>query len=133
MTKTCAMLADIAQVVLLMACGTGKTVTAGAIAQQVVSPAPGASWSPCPRSTRPTRRSASGGWTLGAEALGEVITVCSDTWVLDRFNRRAVSAAVSSATPVNLARLLSSGRRITVACTYQSLHIVIGQQWAAET
>ncbi|RGD59425.1 hypothetical protein DR950_17945 [Kitasatospora xanthocidica] len=123
--KTRAMLAESSQTVIVMACGTGKTVTAGSIAQQVVGPGSGSVLVAVP--TLDLIVQTLGQWrrAFGADALGEAIAVCSDPRVLDGFNQGDGARARVIDNPHELAGLRSAERRITVACTYQSLHTVI--------
>ncbi|WP_316521147.1 DEAD/DEAH box helicase [Kitasatospora brasiliensis] len=122
--KTCTMLAESPQTVIVMACGTGKTVTAGTVVQRAVDPEAGRVLVAVP--TLDLIVQTLGQWrqAFGADALGEVIAVCSDSRRLDGFNQGGSRARVVG-NARDLAGLRPAGRRLTVACTYQSLHTVI--------
>ncbi|MDH6709200.1 superfamily II DNA or RNA helicase [Kitasatospora sp. MAA19] len=124
--KACGMLTDVSRVVILMACGSGKTVTAGAIAQEVVDPRTGSVLIAVPTLDLVAQTLTQWLWAFGADALGEVLAVCSEPRVLDRFNRDTdgVPARVLR-DPRELVDRMAAGRRITAVCTYQSLNAVI--------
>ncbi|MEE1825367.1 Helicase associated domain protein [Streptomyces sp. BE20] len=124
--KACAMLAEVPKVVVLMACGSGKTVTAGAIAKELVDPNTGSVLIAVPTLDLVAQMLTQWLWAFGSRALGEVIAVCSEPRVLDRFNHDTDGArAQVLSDPGALAERMAAGRRTTAVCTYQSLHAVI--------
>ncbi|MER7673106.1 DEAD/DEAH box helicase family protein [Kitasatospora sp. NPDC096128] len=125
-TKACKMLAHDPRVVTLMPCGSGKTVTGGAIAQELVDPHTGSVLITVPTLQLVAQTLTQWLWAFGPDALGEVVALCSDPHVLDQYNRgtSGIQARILSDAR-ELAALKATGRRITAVCTYQSLHEVI--------
>ncbi|MFJ1707157.1 Helicase associated domain protein [Kitasatospora sp. NPDC088346] len=115
------------QVVVLMACGSGKTVVAGAIAQEVL-PRTGSVLIAVPTLDLVSQTLDQWAGAFGPDALGEVIAICSDRRVLGDASAGRGARVVSD--PQELADLRTTGRRITAICTYQSLHIVIAAHQA---
>ncbi|WP_275901422.1 DEAD/DEAH box helicase family protein [Streptomyces sp. S1D4-20] len=110
---------------LPMACGTGKTRTAGEVARLVVDPATGRVLFVAPllellaQTLREWRR------VFGDDVLGRITAVCSDPAVVaDHRPELDAERAVVTSAPAELARLLASAGRATVACTYQSLGVI---------
>ncbi|MCG6496896.1 Helicase associated domain protein [Kitasatospora sp. A2-31] len=120
--KATAALNTAPQVVVLMACGSGKTVVAGAIAQEVL-PRTGSVLIAVPTLDLVSQTLDQWAGAFGPDALGEVIVICSDRRVLGDASASRGARVVSD--PRELGDLRATGRRITVVCTYQSLHIVI--------
>lgn len=113
------------RVTLPMACGTGKTRTAGEVARLVVDPATGRVLFVAPllellaQTLREWRR------VFGDEVLGRITAVCSDPAVVaDHRPELDAERVLVTSDPAELARLLDSAGRATVACTYQSLGVV---------
>ncbi|MFF2955865.1 Helicase associated domain protein [Kitasatospora sp. NPDC057965] len=129
--NACRMLAETPRVVILMACGSGKTVTAGAIAQEVVDPSTGSVLIAVPTLDLVAQTLAQWLSAFGPDALGEVLAICSEPRVLDRFNHDTNGArARVLSDPQELASQITAGQRITAVCTYQSLHAVIAAHQA---
>lgn len=113
------------RVTLPMACGTGKTRTAGEVARLVVDPATGRVLFVAPllellaQTLREWRR------VFGDDVLGRITAVCSDPAVVaDHRPELDAERAVVTSDPAELARLIASAGRATVACTYQSLGVI---------
>ncbi|MCX4758674.1 DEAD/DEAH box helicase [Kitasatospora purpeofusca] len=120
--RATAALAAVPQVVVLMACGSGKTVVAGAIAQEVL-PRTGSVLIAVPTLDLVSQTLDQWARAFGPDALGEVIAICSDRRVLGDASASRGARVVGD--PRELADLRATGRRTTAICTYQSLHTVI--------
>ncbi|MER7701562.1 Helicase associated domain protein [Kitasatospora sp. NPDC097605] len=124
--RACEALAEVPRVVLLMACGSGKTVTAGAIAQELLDPRTGSVLIAVPTLDLVAQTLAQWRWAFGRDALGDVLALCSDARVLDGVSHGTDGARARVVSdPRRLADHIAAGRRITAVCTYQSLHTVV--------
>ncbi|MFB7673169.1 Helicase associated domain protein [Kitasatospora purpeofusca] len=105
--------------VLHMACGTGKTLTAGEVANRLVSPAERRVAIGVPSLDLVTQTMKQWHHAWGRE-LGALAAVCTDPKVLARLEADGVPAYLTT-DPAQLAAFIRDNPRATVAYTYQSM------------
>lgn len=118
-------LAQEGKAVLVMACGTGKSRTAAAVAHTVVAQDTGRILIGVPTLELLSQMVQQWIDAYGREWLGEILAVCTDKEIVSAHSFRSGPGASVSSDPASIARRLTPGRRVTVGVTYQSLHTLV--------
>jgi superfamily II DNA or RNA helicase len=118
-------LTDHDRAVLHMACGTGKTRVGGEIAVHLGRAGHGRVLLVVPSLELISQTLREWIDAFGRTALGRLVAVCSEPRVLARYRTELERDAVVTGHPAELAHLMTGTRRATVACTYQSLQVLV--------